>query len=84
MIDIEQDIPASAQESSFMNATLQGAPSGLAFSIAVHVRVPETTRDGEKWDQLALATHLRNRLSPAWRQEGIDVTIQVGPEDRDD
>lgn len=89
-IEIRTGVSGEAQESSFMNATLQsvertgadGKPelADLAFSIAVYVDV-----DGDNiTSEDALASHLRDVLAPLVAQPGVKVEIELGPEREDE
>jgi len=60
-----------------MNATLQGAGEKLAFSVAVHVEVPEEAHTSER----ALADYLRGLFERVFAaEENVTVEVEVGPE----
>lgn len=74
---IQTGYPEEHQESSFMNATLQGS-GAVAFSIATHIPVPEeVTAQGEA----SVADYLRNALTAAATaaaEYGLTFHAQVG------
>ena len=74
-IEIREGIPASEQESSFMNATLQSA-GDFAFSVATHVDVPERFAVDEK--RLAAYLHATFPTLPP----NVKIEIELGPEDQ--
>ncbi len=77
---IRKGISASAQESDFMNSTLQTATGGkLAFSIATHIDIPS------EWaaDEDSLAAYLAGVLQPLSTQFNVEFEIELGPEDSD-
>ena len=76
-IEIRSGVPAGAQETSFMNATLQSAGTELAFSVAVHVEVPLAAQTSEQ----ALADHLRELFASLAADPTISIEIEIGPED---
>jgi hypothetical protein len=77
MLTIQTDIPASVQESSFMNATLQGLERyGLAVSIAVHL--PDQANDRS---QLQLVAMLREDFKHL-TDIGYAVEVQIGEDDQ--
>lgn len=89
-IEIRTGVTGDAQESSFMNATLQSVErtgadgtrelANLAFSIAVYVGV-----DGDNiTSEDELASHLRDVLAPLVVQPGVKVEIELGPEREDE
>lgn len=64
------------QESSFMNATLQGAGKHVAFSIATNLLVPETVV-AEGLD--SVVRHIRYELARATiKCSGLSFVVQVG------
>jgi hypothetical protein len=72
-ISIEYDKTEAAQESSFMNATLQGnAEDTIAFSIAV------TAPAFELDDQYQIGFMLDEALRPL-TEKGYIVEVQIGP-----
>lgn len=77
-LEFELGVLASDQESAFMNATLQPAPGGIAFSVAVYVDVP-----AEWTGEEAVAEYLRGLLSELAGRPNVQVQVQIGPEDRD-
>lgn len=75
-IKLSFGIPASKQESSFMNATLSGLESGHAISIAV-----TPPRDFPASDP----TVMRTMVNAAFRRLvdlGFEIEMQVGPDDQ--
>ncbi len=65
------------QESSFMNATLQGA-GAVAFSIATHITVPD---DVSAQGEACVANYLRDALTAATQaaaEYGLKFHAQVG------
>jgi len=84
---IEGGINGSAQESAFMNATLQAvgpikdgegnyAEPVLDMSIAVHVQVPEPFAR----DEAALHDYLRKLFGRLVREHpNVEIEIQTGP-----
>ena len=81
-VTLETGICADAQESSFMNATLQSAGTALAFSIATFIDVPASViADGE----VAVARYLQALLTRVTKQEpALGFEVQVGPENEAD
>lgn len=80
-LEIRTGIPASEQESSFMNATLQ-TRGDLAFSIAVHVRPPDTALVSE----YLLANYLEGLFNGLLRSrdgDRVEIEIEIGPEDEE-
>lgn len=79
-VSITRGIPEGEQTSSFQNATLQGAGGGIAFSIASHVKVPDSiVARGES----AVADYLNDLLSRAAASaDGLLFEVQVGAADR--
>lgn len=85
-IEIRTGIPAAAQESSFMNATLQSVwktgtdgtkeLADLAFSVAVYVGVP-----GHITDEDQLARYLHTIFAPLVDRAPVRVEVEIGPED---
>lgn len=76
---ISTGIPGEAQESSFMNATLQDA-GDLDFSVAVHVAVP-TEIETENALREYLHTVFADALDVTDRYYGrgtVEVEIQIG------
>ena len=71
---------ASAQESTFMNATLQGLGNGIAISIATFLNVPdEVTVKGEADTKL----YIKEMLSKAAENiPGLTFEVQIGPDDQ--
>lgn len=81
-LQITLGVPGDAQESSFMNATLQSTENepNLEFSIAVHVEVPAAIKDEE-----ALADYLGSIFGQIRHDHPeLHVEIQLGPEGRGD
>lgn len=78
-VTLETGICAGAQESSFMNATLQSAGPRVAFSIATFVAVPADVIAG---GEVAVAGYLNTLLARLATQEpALSFEVQVGPED---
>ena len=75
-IEIERDIDGDAQESSFMNATLQSGPPGYEFSIAVHLDVPMIG----VYDQDTLAQFIKQTFAPISDDPRVSVHVQMGRE----
>lgn len=78
-VNIQTGCDEQSQESSFMNATLQGAGTEVAFSIATELDVPESiSNQGEQ----AVAEYLRKVLTiaaTAAAEYGLSFDVQVGP-----
>lgn len=75
-VNIATGIPEDEQESSFMNATLQGAGPGIAFSIATKLDIPdEIISKGEAM----VATYISQTLETAAAgAPGLHFEVQLG------
>lgn len=74
---ITQNVPESAQESGFMNATLQSAGEKIAFSISTSLTVPKEISDR---GQQAVAEFIENALKTASAAVmGLNFDVQIGP-----
>lgn len=75
--EIALGIPGDAQESDFMNATLQPTGKGnLEFSVSVLIEVPE-----EIETEMELAEYLWSLFEPFTRRNrDVSVQIQLGPQ----
>lgn len=71
-IKITQGIDEEAQESSFMNATLQGWGK-VAFSISTTVKVPQSMQD----DPEQVARWVESALNP-FDSGVVDFEVQIG------
>lgn len=78
-VTIETGCDEEGQQSSFMNATLQGAGPMIAFSVATELDIPgSVSENGEQ----AVAEYLREALTVAAKaaaKYGLTFDVQVGP-----